>query len=100
MSLSSFRIGSESSRLDIEVIQRHEGVAWTVRLTLTDGPELSASVDRAYLIPEANEAVGLTAFLEEIAELHWTGWSGDRSWGASKATWRSLLHGGASAVLH
>lgn len=97
--MPSLRIGSESSRLDIEVIQRHEGAAWTARLTLTDGPELWASVDGAYLIPEATEAVGLTVFFEEIAELHWTGWSGDRSWSSLEgnlaiiATWRRL--GGA-----
>jgi hypothetical protein len=51
VNVSTLRVGSENSRLDIEVVQRQEGVAWTLRLALKDGPELAATVEGAYLIP-------------------------------------------------
>jgi len=80
VNVSTLRIGSDSSRLDIEVIQRQGRAAWTLRLTLVDGPHLAATVEDAYLIPEANEADGLVGFFEVIAEQHWTGWNGAKSW--------------------
>ena len=97
---ATLRIGSDSSRLDIEVIQRQEHVAWTLRLTLNDGPHLVATVEGAYLIPEVHEAEGLVGFFEGIAKHHWTGWNGARSWAslehnfAIDAKWRRT--GGAT----
>jgi len=59
MSAPTLRIGSDSSRLEIEVIQHQEHVAWMLRLTLKDGPHLVATVESAHLIPEFHEAEGL-----------------------------------------
>ena len=103
VNVSTLRVGSDSSALDIEVIQRYEGVAWTLRLTLKDGPRLAATVEGAHLIPEANEADGLVAFFEDMAALHWTGWSVTRSWAnlehnlAIEAKWHRT--GGATLLV-
>jgi hypothetical protein len=81
MTAATLRIGSGDDRLEIEVVGRREdGVASVLRLTLHIGRELVASCGRAVLIPEADEAARLAAFFEDIAQLHWTGWLGAKSW--------------------
>jgi hypothetical protein len=103
VNVSTLRLGSDSSRLDIEVVQRQERVAWVLRLTLKDGPQLAATVEGAYLIPEAHEADGLVGFFEDMAEQHWTGWSGAKSWAslehnlAIEAKWHRT--GGATLLV-
>jgi len=97
---TSLRVGSEAARLDIDVVMRDQGVASILRFSLEDSSGLSATVDRADLIPEQREAEGLVAFFEDIAGSHWTGWSGANTWAnlehnlAVEATWRRT--GGAT----
>ena len=86
-------IGHED-RLEVEPVQRHDGVAAVIRVSLIQGPELSAIVNNIYLIPEAREAYGLVEFLESLSSLHWTGWSGTKEWSSLEhnltinAAWR------------
>ena len=100
--VSTLRVGSDSSRLDIEVIQRQERAAWTLRLTVKDGPYLAATVEGAYLMPECHEADGLVGFMD-MAEHHWSGWSGAKSWAslehnlAIEARWHRT--GGATLLV-
>jgi uncharacterized protein DUF6228 len=72
-------IGAESS-LQVEPIDRDAGVAVGVRLSLREGEEMSATIPRAVLNPDFREAEKLVEFLEELGSMHWTGWTGTRSW--------------------
>lgn len=68
-------------------------MAVRVRLSMREGEEMSATVPRAVLNPDLREAEKLVEFLEELGAMHWSGWTGTRSWSnadhnlAIEATW-------------
>ena len=75
-----------SDRLELLPVERQDRIASVVRLSLVQGGDLSATIDRAYLIPEMREAFGFVEFLEELSSLHWKGWSGTRDWSSLEGT--------------
>jgi hypothetical protein len=82
----------------------HRGVsgsAWVVRLSLSQAHELKATVERAYLIPEEQEADHLVDFFEAIANLHWSGWEDVKTWSSLEGnlSLRATWHKTGSATL-